>query len=76
MTDQEREALEALGRRLRASREAKEWSLARLAEESSLTKAYIVRVEKGASNISLRVVGQLAVALSVSPAWLAFGVER
>jgi XRE family transcriptional regulator, regulator of sulfur utilization len=56
----------ALGRRVRALRDAKEWSQERLAEHATLDRSYIAGIEVGARNPSLKALERLADALSVS----------
>jgi len=63
----------ALGRRVREEREKARLSLARLAERSGLTKAYLVRLENQAGNPSVEVVGQIAEALELTIADLVGG---
>ncbi len=55
----------ALGRRVRALRDAKEWSQERLAEGADLDRSYIAGIEVGVRNPSLKALERLAAALSV-----------
>jgi transcriptional regulator with XRE-family HTH domain len=58
---------------IRREREKAGKSLARLADEAGLSKAYLVKVENGATNPSLGVLGQIADALEVTIADLVGG---
>lgn len=49
--------------------------MSELAEHSGVTKAYLVRLEHDRSDPRLTMIEKLARALSVAPAWLAFGVN-
>lgn len=65
-----REALRALGARVRAMREARGWSQAELAERAQTGQAHVSRVERGGEGVSLGLLYQLADALAVAPAAL------
>ena len=58
-------AVAALGRRVRALRDAKGWSQERLAEQADLDRSYIAGIEVGARNPSVKALERLATALSV-----------
>ncbi len=58
-----REHLRSLGRRLRALREARSWSLKRLAAQSGISVAAIQKIEAGEANPSLVTVLAIAEAL-------------
>lgn len=57
------EQMRSLGRRLRELREARSWSLRRLATESGVSVAAVQKIESGESNPSLLTVLSLAEAL-------------
>jgi transcriptional regulator with XRE-family HTH domain len=61
-----REHLRSVGRRLRSLREARRWSLKRLAGESGVSIAAIQKIESGESNPSLLTVLAIAEALGES----------
>ncbi|HSL23545.1 MAG TPA: shikimate kinase [Vicinamibacterales bacterium] len=68
--------LAALGRRLRAARTARRWTLRELSEKSGVSLRFLVQVEGGDGNISVRRLAALAAALGTSPsALLAEGAE-
>ena len=58
-------AVAALGRRVRALRDAKGWSQERLAEQAEMDRSYIAGIEVGARNPSVKALERLATALSV-----------
>ena len=66
---------EEFGKRVRALREAKDWSQEDLADASRLHRTYISGIERGTRNPTLTVIWQLADALEVSPSEL-FGEEK
>jgi transcriptional regulator with XRE-family HTH domain len=55
----------ALGRRVRALRNAKGWSQERLAEHANLDRSYIAGIETGSRNPSLKALELLAKGLQV-----------
>lgn len=61
---------DVVGRRVRAARSAKAWTLDRLAEQSGVSRRMIVNVESGSSNASIATLLRLARALGVSLAEL------
>ena len=58
-------AVAALGRKVRALRDAKGWSQERLAEQADMDRSYIAGIEVGARNPSVKALERLAAALSV-----------
>jgi transcriptional regulator with XRE-family HTH domain len=62
-----------VGEQIRREREKAGLSIARLAADAGLSKAYLVKVENGATNPSLGVLGQIADALQVTIADLVGG---
>jgi transcriptional regulator with XRE-family HTH domain len=67
---------EAIGRRVRAARAERGWTLDHLAERSAVSRRMIVNVESGASNASIATLLRLATALHVSLAELVVGAPR
>jgi XRE family transcriptional regulator, aerobic/anaerobic benzoate catabolism transcriptional regulator len=67
--------LEALGRRARALRLARGWTLRDVAERSGLSARFLVQLEGGRGNISIRRLADVARALDTSPALLLTEVE-
>ena len=66
------EAHQTIGRRMRARRRNKRWSLDQLAAESSVTRSYLWKLETGDDpNPSLITLRKLACALGTSVGWLA-----
>ncbi len=59
----------AVGRQVRRWRTERGVTLARVAERSGLTVGYLSQIENDKASPSLAVLGQLADALDVSPAW-------
>jgi transcriptional regulator with XRE-family HTH domain len=57
---------EAVGRRVRAARAARGWTLDQLAENSAVSRRMVVNVESGRSNASISTLLRLATALHVS----------
>lgn len=57
---------QAVGRRVRAARDARAWTLDRLAERSGVSRRMIVNVEAGSSNASIATLLRLARALDVT----------
>jgi transcriptional regulator with XRE-family HTH domain len=62
-----------VGEQIRREREKAGLSVARLAENAGLSKAYLVKIENGTTNPSLGVLGQIADALQVTIADLVGG---
>jgi XRE family aerobic/anaerobic benzoate catabolism transcriptional regulator len=62
--------LVALGRRARALRLARGWTLREVAERSGLSPRFLVQVEAGMGNISVRRLADVARALETTPAAL------
>jgi XRE family aerobic/anaerobic benzoate catabolism transcriptional regulator len=67
MTD---DLLGTLGRRTRALRQARSWTLRDLAERSGLSPRFLVQLEAGRANISIRRLADLAATLETTPAAL------
>jgi transcriptional regulator with XRE-family HTH domain len=63
-----------VGERVRREREKAGLSLSQLAEAAGLSKAYLLKVESGTTNPSLRVLGQIADALDITVADLVGGL--
>lgn len=63
----------SVGDRLRVTRLARELSVRALAERSCTSHTAIGKLERGGTMPTVATVEALAVALSVSPAWLAYG---
>jgi transcriptional regulator with XRE-family HTH domain len=57
---------EVVGRRVRAARSSRGWTLDQLAEHSGVSRRMIVNVESGSSNASIATLLRLARALNVS----------
>jgi transcriptional regulator with XRE-family HTH domain len=55
-----------LSERVRSERTRREWSLARLAEVSGVSRAMISKIERGESSPTAAVLGKLSAALEVS----------
>ena len=62
--------LTALGRRARALRLARGWTLREVAERSGLSPRFLVQLESGRGNISVRRLADVAQALETTPAIL------
>src|SRR5512133_1084952 len=62
--------LNALGRRARALRTAHGWTLREVAERSGLSARFLVQLESGRGNISVKRLADVARALETSPASL------
>ena len=60
----------ALGRRARAHRLARGWTLREVAERSGVSPRFLVQLESGRGNISVRRLADLAQALETTPAIL------
>ena len=64
------ELLAALGRRARALRLSRGWTLREVAERSGVSPRFLVQLEAGAGNISVRRLADVAHAFETSPAEL------
>jgi XRE family transcriptional regulator, aerobic/anaerobic benzoate catabolism transcriptional regulator len=64
------DVLAALGRRARAQRIARGWTLRDIAERSGVSPRFLVQLEGGHGNISVRRLADLAAALETTPAEL------
>ncbi len=62
--------LNALGRRARALRLDHGWTLREVAERSGLSPRFLVQLESGRGNISIKRLADVARALETTPAWL------
>jgi len=60
--------LDVVARRVRQARDARRWTIRELAERSGLSVRFLVQVESGAGNISVRRLDDLARALTLSAA--------
>jgi XRE family transcriptional regulator, aerobic/anaerobic benzoate catabolism transcriptional regulator len=69
------DVLAVMARRVRRARAARKWTIRELAERSGLSVRFLVQVESGAGNISVRRLADLARALKVSPADLVSDAE-
>jgi XRE family aerobic/anaerobic benzoate catabolism transcriptional regulator len=65
--------LSTLGRRARALRTAKQLTLREVAERSDLSARFLVQIESGVANVSVRKLAALARALGTTPADLLSG---
>jgi XRE family transcriptional regulator, aerobic/anaerobic benzoate catabolism transcriptional regulator len=72
MTD---DLLAALGRRARSIRQERGWTLRDVAERSGLSPRFLVQLEAGHGNISVRRLADVARALGTSPAALLSAAE-
>src|SRR5689334_1851246 len=68
--------LDALGERVRALRGERRLTLQQLARRARLSPRFLVQVEQGAANISVRKLAGLAAALDTTPAALLAAPER
>jgi XRE family aerobic/anaerobic benzoate catabolism transcriptional regulator len=62
--------LDALGRRVRAARTARGWTLRELSDRSGVSLRFLVQLEAGEGNISVRRLVAVASALETTPAGL------
>jgi XRE family aerobic/anaerobic benzoate catabolism transcriptional regulator len=69
------DVLAALGRRARAQRLSRGWTLREIAERSGVSPRFLVQLEAGQGNISVRRLADVAQALETSPAALLSSVE-
>ena len=60
--------LEVVARRVRQARGARQWTIRDLAERSGLSVRFLVQLESGAGNISVKRLDDVARALRLSPA--------
>jgi len=67
--------LTALGRRARAQRLARAWTLREIAERSGVSPRFLVQLEAGHGNISVRRLADVAQALETTPAALLSSTE-
>ena len=58
-------AAKTLGKRIRLLRRQKRWSQEKLAVEAGIDKAYLGRVERGATNIGIENIAEIANALDI-----------
>src|SRR5215471_14566481 len=65
--------LHVVARRVREARRARNWTIRELAERSGLSLRFLVQVEAGTGNISVRRLDDLERALKVSAAELVTG---
>ena len=65
-----------LGARVRALREARDWSQEELAERAGLHRTYVSAVERGVRNPTVTVMARMAAALGVSLAVLVEGISE
>lgn len=56
----------AVGRRIRALRDAKEWTQTMLADHASLTREHLSELENGHKEIGVRTLERIATALGVT----------
>ena len=62
------DVLETIGNRVRSARTARDWTLRELAERSGLSLRFLVQVESGRANISVKRLAELAEAFDLQPA--------
>src|SRR3954465_8194161 len=60
------DVLERVGERVRTARGARQWTLRELAERSGVSVRFLVQLESGQGNISVKRLAELASALQVS----------
>ncbi|MEM7532786.1 MAG: helix-turn-helix transcriptional regulator [Chloroflexota bacterium] len=63
------------GHSVRAIRRANDWTQAELAKRAEMNKTYLVRIEAGDNNVTLRTAQRLASALDVELTTLIQGVS-
>jgi XRE family aerobic/anaerobic benzoate catabolism transcriptional regulator len=68
--DMPEDVLVGLGRRARAQRLSRGWTLREVAERSGVSARFLVQLEAGSGNISVRRLAEVAVALETTPAAL------
>jgi XRE family aerobic/anaerobic benzoate catabolism transcriptional regulator len=64
------DVLPLVARHVRAARRERQWTVRQLAERSGVSLRFLVQLESGRANISVKRLADLAVALDVSPAYL------
>jgi XRE family aerobic/anaerobic benzoate catabolism transcriptional regulator len=64
------EILELVGRHVRAARAARHWTIRELAERSGVSVRFLVQLESGRGNISVKRLADLARAFTIPPAEL------
>lgn len=64
------EVLQLVARHVRAARRNRQWTIRQLAERSGVSLRFLVQLESGRANISIKRLAELATALEVSPAFL------
>lgn len=64
------EVLHIVARHVRAARREREWTIRQLAERSGLSLRFLVQLESGRANISVKRLADLADAFDVSPSFL------
>jgi XRE family aerobic/anaerobic benzoate catabolism transcriptional regulator len=62
--------LRSLGRRVRAARTGRRWTLRELSDRSGVSLRFLVQLESGEGNISVRRLASLAAALNTTPSVL------
>lgn len=67
--------LDVVARRVRQTRGARRWTIRELAERSGLSVRFLVQLESGAGNISVRRLDDIARALQITPAELLTDAE-
>jgi XRE family transcriptional regulator, aerobic/anaerobic benzoate catabolism transcriptional regulator len=70
------ELLTGLGRRTRALRLARGWTLREVSERSGLSPRFLLQLEAGSGNISIRRLADVATALETTPAALLAGTHQ
>lgn len=70
MADRGRDLLDELGRRVRETRLAHGWTLRDLSERSGISPRFLLQLESGTGNISVRRLAAVAAALEKTPAAL------
>lgn len=69
------DVLEIVARHVRAARREREWTIRQLAERSGVSLRFLVQLESGRANISLKRLADLAAAFDVSPSDLLRDVD-
>ena len=64
------EILEVVGRHVRAARAARQWTIRELAERSGVSVRFLVQLESGRGNISVKRLADLAQAFKIPTAEL------
>ena len=68
--------MDAIGRRLRTSRRARDITQVELAERAGVAHSTVVRIERGRVRPQMGTVWKFAEILAVDPKWLAFGDDE